>query len=147
MTGFSEYFGSCMIMDMRRPRIARICAALACRRSTSANCKRVASTFALRGCSPSKALPTVDLPEPDSPTMPSFSRPSANETPRTALEVLPSGEVKCTRRSCTCKRGESLEVVMCASISWCLFAARVQYVIQAIAQQVERQTDQQDGTA
>ena len=26
----------------------------------------------------------VDLPEPDSPTMPSFSRPSVNETPRTA---------------------------------------------------------------
>ena len=36
------------------------------------------------GSSLSSARPMVDLPEPDSPTMPTFSRPTVNDTPRTA---------------------------------------------------------------
>ena len=46
--------------------------------------RRSALTTPGAGTSRSIARPTVDLPEPDSPTMPSFSRPSVNETPRTA---------------------------------------------------------------
>ena len=39
------------------------------------------------GISPMMARPVVDLPEPDSPTMPSRSRPSEKETPRTASDI------------------------------------------------------------
>ena len=42
-----------------------------------------ARTCAWRGSSRSSARPTVVLPEPDSPTTASFSRPSVNDTPLT----------------------------------------------------------------
>src|SRR3546814_8866086 len=44
------------------------------------------------------ARPVIDLPEPDSPTMPSFSRPSEKETPRTAsTSPLRDGKETCRR--------------------------------------------------
>ena len=46
------------------------------------------------------ARPTVDLPDPLSPTMPSFSRPTASDTPRTA-STGPVRVAKATRRFST----------------------------------------------
>ena len=84
MTGLSENLGSCMTMAMRRPRTARSVASSARRRSVPAKLRRSALTSPGDGTRRRMARPTVDLPEPDSPTMPSFSRPRVKETPRTA---------------------------------------------------------------
>ena len=46
---------------------------------------RAARTRAWGGSSRSRARAVSDLPEPLSPTMPSFSAPSVSDTPRTAL--------------------------------------------------------------
>ena len=47
------------------------------------------------------ARPVCVLPEPDSPTMPRRSRPSVNETPRTASVLPPSRFGNETRSSST----------------------------------------------
>ena len=68
---------------MRRPRMPSISRSLAPRRSVPPKRMRSAVIRAV-GSSFSSARPIVDLPEPLSPTMPSFSRPTVNETSRTA---------------------------------------------------------------
>ena len=114
-TGFSEYFGSCIIIEIRLPRMVRICASLALSRSISPNCIWLASMRAFFGCRCSSARPTVDLPEPDSPTIASFSRPNWKETPRTAwVTALPLTNL--TFKSRTSSSGAAL------------FAARIEDV-------------------
>jgi hypothetical protein len=80
----SENFGSCITIEMRAPRIARI------RRSdsvvSSVPSKRMAFAAIRPGGRISRriARPVSDLPDPDSPTIPRRSRPSVKPTPRTA---------------------------------------------------------------
>ena len=97
ITGLSEYFGSCSTMPIRPPRRSRHWARVALRRSIPSNSMRSAVTTAECGSSPMIARPTVDLPDPLSPTMPSFSRPTARDTPRTAA-TGPVRVAKATRR-------------------------------------------------
>jgi hypothetical protein len=77
----SENFGSCITIEMRAPRIARILF----RQRASGPSRRSASAFAVTRpggrISRRIARPVIDLPDPDSPTIPSRSRPSVNDTP------------------------------------------------------------------
>ena len=65
-----------------------------------------AVTVPFGGVSFSSARPVCDLPEPDSPTMPTFSRPTWNDTPRTAC-TMRCGVRKRTCRSSTISCGAS----------------------------------------
>jgi hypothetical protein len=100
ITGFSEYFGSCSTSEMRAPRIARRVRLDAVSRSIPSKDSRFASSRALGGSRRRMDRPVSDLPDPLSPTMPSRSRPSAKDTPRTARNG-PFGVWKVTRRSST----------------------------------------------
>jgi hypothetical protein len=83
-TGFSAVIGSWKIMPMRLPRIWHICFS---GRPTSSwpSSLMLPVTWALEGSSPMSDITVIDLPQPDSPTMPSVSpRSSENEMPRTA---------------------------------------------------------------
>ena len=69
---------------MRRPRMSSICLFAGGQKIGPAKAQLVGGDRAPTADSFSSARPMVDLPEPDSPTMPSRSRPSWKETPRTA---------------------------------------------------------------
>ena len=84
ISGLSENFGSCRIIEIRLPRIVRICRSDAAIRSMPSKRSRLAVTWAAFGVSFRIERPVSDLPEPDSPTIPTFSRPIENEMPRTA---------------------------------------------------------------
>ena len=91
ITGLSEYFGSCSTMPMRPPRSSRHCARLALQQVDALELSRSAVTTACGGSSPMTARPTVDLPEPLSPTMPSFSRPTAERDAAHRVDRARSG--------------------------------------------------------
>ena len=83
------------------------------RRSMPLNSSRCAETRPSGAVRPRMARPVCVLPEPDSPTMPRRSRPSVNETPRTASVVPPSRfgkrhakvvDDQHRRRRCGCRR-------------------------------------------
>ena len=77
ITGFSENFGSCMTMAIRPPRICRIARSAGGQEVDALERERAApSTSPGGGTRRRMARPVIDLPEPDSPTMPSFSRPT-----------------------------------------------------------------------
>jgi hypothetical protein len=97
ITGLSEYFGSCMIRPARFPRMRRSAPSRAASTSMPSNSRRSAVTLALPGSSRRMERAVSDLPEPLSPTMPSFSWPTVSETPRTA-SLIPLGVRKLTRR-------------------------------------------------
>ena len=104
MTGFSEYLGSCRIIAMRPPRSARRSASPARRRSTPSKASRRAAMRPFRARSPSSARPVCDFPDPDSPTIPSFSRPRTKLTSRTA-GTGPRGVSNVTRSPSTTSSG------------------------------------------
>ena len=92
ITGFSEYFGSCITIDRRRPR--NFCQSFSVQaiRSVLSKVIRRALTIPGRGIRPKIARPKVDFPDPDSPTMPNRSRPKVNVAFRTASVVPPLPE-------------------------------------------------------
>src|SRR5690348_13853842 len=114
---------------MRLPRIERIWRSLAAMRSIPSNDSFLAEIVAAFGVSFRIVRPVSDLPEPDSPTMPTFSRPTLKEMPRTACTVR-CAPLKVTERSSTSSSGLSM--------------ARIQNVAQAVAEQVEGQAGDED---
>ena len=102
MKGFSDVIGSWKIMPIRFPRIARISLSGSLSRSLPS---KITSPPAMRpgGLGMSRMIDRLvtDLPEPDSPTMPSVSpRNTSNDTPSTALTTRPSSS-KYVRRFLT----------------------------------------------
>src|SRR5262249_37653533 len=76
------------------------------------------------------------FPEPDSPTMPTFSRPTSKEMPRTA-SITRCGVRKLTRSSSATSSGFAGASAM----------ARVEHVAQAVAEEVEGEADAEYGEA
>ena len=89
---------------LRRPRMPRISRSLAAARSMPRKRRCRASTCACGGVSFRIARPVMLLPEPDSPTMPTFSRPTVKLTPRTA-GTFPCSEGKVTESPSTVRIG------------------------------------------
>ena len=85
ITGFERVF---RILQDHGDALAPQPPALAGGGCRAGRCRRIRASLAemsaLGGVSPMMARPVCDLPEPDSPTMPSRSRPSVKEMPRTA---------------------------------------------------------------
>src|SRR5947209_3457403 len=106
---------------------------VACKRSTSPSRRRAAVTLPGGGTRRRIALPVIDLPDPDSPTRPTFSRPRVKLMPRTA-STSPVRVGKETRKSSTVRSG--------ASISGLL---GVEHVAQAVAEQVETEAHDENG--
>ena len=104
MTGFSENLGSCRIIEIRLPRSARRSASPARRRSTPSKESCRADMRPLRAKRPSRARPVCDFPDPDSPTIPNFSRPSVKSTSRTAT-TAPRGVSNVTLSPSTISSG------------------------------------------
>ena len=84
ITGLSEYFGSCRTMPMRPPRSVAPLRAGGAQQVDARELEPVGADAPAAAAGRIIARPIVDLPEPLSPTMPSFSRPTVSETPRTA---------------------------------------------------------------
>jgi len=88
-TGLSEVMGSWKIMEIRRPRMARISASPRVSRSLPSNRMRP-STIRPGGVAISRMMESeaTDLPQPDSPTRQSV-RPlsTENDTPLTARTI------------------------------------------------------------
>ncbi len=81
-------------------------------------------------------ITVIDLPQPDSPTMPSVSpRSSENEMPRTAC-AGPRWVCRPIWRLLTSRRG--------IVVSACAGKARIEQVAQAVAQQVQAEHRQRD---
>ena len=78
---------------MRRPLMRLHWRGESPRRSSPSKARRVAVTIPGRGTRPRMARPVVDLPDPDSPTTPSRSRPRSKET-GDALAVEPDGRYR-----------------------------------------------------
>src|ERR1700687_2768424 len=97
--------------------------------STTAALAVISAPF---GVSRRIARPVCDLPEPDSPTMPTFSRPIVNEMPLTA-RVTPRPPRNETLRSSTWSSGSAM--------------TRIQHVAQPVAEQIEGEADHQDRRA
>jgi hypothetical protein len=92
MAGFSEAIGSCRIIAMRDPRSRRISSGLLVRRFSPS--KRISPpTIRPPGSGTSRRIErhVIDLPEPDSPTIPSVS-------PRRTEKVAPSTAFTTPRR-------------------------------------------------
>jgi hypothetical protein len=85
-TGFSEVIGSCWISEICLPRIGRISAGDAARRSRPSNRMRPPSTRAFGGRRRMTAKAVTDLPQPDSPT---------------SARVSPASTAKLTSRAAT----------------------------------------------
>src|SRR4051812_29501751 len=83
------------------------------------------------------ARAVCDLPEPDSPTIASFSRPRVNETSRTTW-LVPLAEWKRMLSFSTSRFG----VVIGSSL-----LPGIEHVAQPIAHQVEPEADDEDGDA
>ncbi len=99
-TGVSEVRGSWKIIARPLPRIADICLSFLPMSSWPSNMIDPV-TLAFSSRRPMIASDVTDLPEPDSPTMPSVRPGSRSKlTPRTASTV-PASEAKLTRRSRT----------------------------------------------
>src|SRR5688500_14433092 len=132
ITGLSEYFGSCITMAMRLPRISRHCCALRPSRLWPWNASLLAVT--LPGVRPRMARPVCDLPDPDSPTIASFSRPMAKLTSRTA----------CTSPTGVLNLMFSLSISRIGSPAMSAVPG-IKHVAQAVADQVEAEADDEDG--
>src|SRR5262245_29372427 len=116
--------------------MSRIAGSVAARRSTPSNASRFAVTRPGGGTSRRTARPVIDFPEPDSPTMPSFSRPTSKLTPRTASTVA-SRPGNRTQRSSTVR----------IAVTRALSALRVEDVAEPVPEEVEPEADNQDGDA
>src|SRR5215470_6495173 len=116
--------------------MSRIADSLAARRSMPSKASRFAVTPPGGGTSRRMARPVIDFPEPDSPTMPSFSRPTSKLTPRTASTV-PTRPGNRTQRSSTLRigftRGSS--------------ALGIEDVAEPVPEQVEPEAHDEDGDA
>src|SRR5688572_21508434 len=80
---------------------------------------------------PRIARPIVDLPDPDSPTMPNRSRPTAKLTFRTA-STGPCGEAKVTERPSTSSRGTESSI------------PGIQYIAQSVPSEVEGKASEEN---
>src|SRR5471030_63829 len=139
ITGFSEYFGSCRIMLICVPHRRRRSFGRIASRSWLSRRMASADQRADEGSSPSKARPASDFPDPDSPTIPSRSPlASVSEMPRTASVSVPSWASNAIRRLLISQR---VSACMSASLTG------IEDIAQTIAEQVERETDEQDGNA
>src|SRR5205085_4308422 len=145
-TGLSEVIGSWKIIAISRPRISRISYSLIRVRSWPLN-MTLPPTIRPGRCSRMMLIAVTDLPQPDSPTMPSVSPEfSSNETPSTALTV-PSLVENTVCRSWTSSRGWVTGVLRLQS--------RVEGVTDGVAEHVRgehghedrdpRQRDQEQG--
>src|SRR5687767_5250491 len=112
--GFSEVYGSCItIWMLRRIRLSSAPLALAMSRPLIITEPEVGRSSAMR------TLASVDLPQPDSPTMPSVSpRSRSKETPSTALMApiclfitIPWVRGKCLTRSRTSRMRSPLVAI------------------------------------
>ncbi len=89
ITGLSDVIGSWKIIEMSRPRMARISSSGSCSRSTPSSTTSP-STMRPGGSAISRISDSAVmlLPQPDSPTIASVSpRAIANDTPSTAFTV------------------------------------------------------------
>src|SRR6185436_3901585 len=114
--------------------MSRIADSLAVRRSIPSKVSRRAVTCPGGGTSRRMARPVIDFPEPDSPTIPSFSRPTSKLTPRTASTAA-TRPGKRTRRSSTVRIG-----AIPASPD-----LGVEDVAEPVAEQVEPEAHDKDG--
>src|SRR6185369_10600171 len=114
--------------------MSRIVDSLAVRRSIPSKVSRRAVTCPGGGTSRRMARPVIDFPEPDSPTIPSFSRPTSKLTPRTASTAA-TRPGKRTRRSSTVRIG-----AIPASPD-----LGVEDVAEPVAEQVEPEAHDKDG--
>src|SRR6185369_15941717 len=123
--------------------MSRIVDSLAVRRSIPSKVSRRAVTCPGGGTSRRMARPVIDFPEPDSPTIPSFSRPTTKLTPRTASTAA-TRPGNWTRRSSTMRIGESpaRRPTDCVTGSVHL---RVEDVAEPVPQEVEAEAHDQDG--
>src|SRR5688572_5437512 len=119
-------------MEIRLPRILRIWRSPVLSRSISPNRMRSALTLAPCGVSFSSERPVSDLPEPDSPTIATFSRPTEKEIPRTAWF--------------SCRWPLNVMFRFCTSSNVSVMA-QIQYVAQAVTEQVERQAGEKNRQA
>src|SRR5579885_329388 len=133
ITGLSANFGSCRMSPARRPRMAPRARGEAESTSISSKRSRFARSTALGGVRRRIARAVSDLPDPDSPTMPSVSAPMAKLTPRTA-GAKPLGPGNPVWRS---------------SISSCISSARfrIEHVAQPVSQEVEGEGGDENGDA
>src|SRR3954470_19802893 len=100
ISGLSRVIGSWKIRPSFGPRSARSCRRGIVTRSCPSN-STLPLRFAASGSSPRTPRPSVDLPQPDSPTRPSVSpRLMSNDTPSTA-RTAPRAVPYQTRRSRT----------------------------------------------
>ena len=104
--GFSEVIGSWKIIAISWPRTSSSSRSLSVVRSRPSKMTSPPTIFAGGfGISPMIDSAVTDLPQPDSPTIPSvLPLSTANETPSTAL-TTPSRVKKCVCRSLTSRSG------------------------------------------
>src|SRR5699024_10154686 len=129
----SEYFGSCRMKPTRLPRIFCIRFSDAVRISIPSSVIRSALICACWGSNFISARAVSDFPEPDSPTIPSFSWPSDREIPRTASDLLP--------RLSKAMRRLRISTFILAFPS---VLTRVEDIAQPIPEEVERKRGKQD---
>src|SRR5450756_281205 len=126
-------------MAMRRPRNARQAPSSRVNRSCPSNRISPACGTTLSGRSPIRAWAHIDFPEPDSPTtqriLPAVR---SNETPSTANGRSPPGGSASFRSL----MATALSADMSAAV---LVEARVERIVEAFADQVQRQHRDQDG--
>src|SRR5262249_35227979 len=105
-------------------------------RSIPSNSRRRAVTRPGCGTKRRMARPVIDFPEPDSPTIPSFSRPTVKLTPRTASTVA-------TRPGKRTQRSSTVRIGVTPGSS----ALGVEDVAKPVPEQVEPEAHDQDGDA
>src|SRR6266516_633770 len=134
-TGLSEVIGSWKIIAISRPRISRISYSLIRVRSWPLN-MTFPPTIRPGRCRRMMLSAVTDLPQPDSPTMPSVSPAlSSNETPSTAL-TMPSLVEKTVCRSRTSSSG-------CVTAGLGL-QSRVESIPDGVAEDVRGQDGEKD---
>ena len=134
--GFSDVIGSWKIIAISWPRTSSSCFSLSVVRSRPSNMIEPATIFAGGfGIRPMIESAVTDLPQPDSPTIPSVLPCStAKLTPSTA-RTTPSRVKKCVWRSSTSSSGHLG-----------LPRARVERVAQAVGDEVRAEDQRRDAT-
>src|SRR6476659_8593085 len=139
--GFSEVIGSWKIIEISLPRMFSSSDSLRPTSSRPSNITEPPTTFP-GGCTmPMIELAVTDLPQPDSPTIPSvFPRSSSNEIPSTA-RTSPSRVLNTVRRSLTSSSATA------ALLGEVLPRSRVERVAEAVGDEEGAQDEPRDAEA
>src|SRR5215469_13638037 len=144
-TGFSAFIALCMTTDMSRQRVAASCLSVSPTRFLPLNRTLPPSTRAGGASSWAIANSSVDLPQPDSPTMPRNSPlPTVNDTSSTA-RTLPRSRTYSTDRPLTSSTGSGtggLDTL--APYLPYRPQGRVPDLVERVVQQGERRAEQRD---